>query len=796
MLNVIELINHTHFYRSGRDTQFFFFRIISAIPSGTQIGIITFDTEAKINLEPTEITELNRAGIHGKIPGRVGKGGKPCLACAMKSASEMVKNGGKVIVVTSEEGETDITAKSVLDLPLYTIAYSGSKLGSLGSSAEQVYILDTKDGVEEVEETFYSILQREELLQSRLRFYALTSRTEPNQRASGKFVVEESLRDELHVVASSNLKEDIESFELVSPSGRQFQFPVVEKGILHFQFPGAAEPGVWSYSYKTSASAAAVDVTVSAAAEHKDQQTAELEVWTAGDNPPVVYARVRFGALPVSNASVTANIRTPGDENLELVLEESGAGYPDITPGDGIYSAYFTQLSSQPGFYSISVRAWDGAGRATVVGETANASAVPTPSFTRYARSSFHLSQGAEYLIVDGAPQMDDMFPPARITDLSVSAYLSQGLGATLSWTAPGGDYGSGKALSYELRCYTSREALSDANFSVTAIPVAAELVPAPEPAGTQQTVNITLPWSNEIFYYGLVAVDGAGHRGQVSNLVPVFVDEVSNSSSSSDNISNSSLQSAPIFRHTDDNVIYIVSGSLTGLALIALCLGIAFICRTKRKEVLDGSDSLDYIKERGPATLLPATKYSYPTYQGRTLSSDTGTYSQETETYSTKTETYSARTETYSPVEGSYPVENCLYSNENHPYFQESQSYPAEPQSYSQESQPYPPEAYSPPRTSPSEYSTDSVFLTSRSQNSRYQTYQNLPGSRVEHSESDASEASLDSRRREWELRRQNPTWSSQTCSGTWDERSRSKDDRSVGPEGRDRKKRRESFV
>lgn len=39
---------------------------------------------------------------------------------------------------------------------------------------------------------------------------------------------------------------------------------------------------------------------------------------------------------------------------------------PDITAGDGIYSAYFTQLGSNPGFFTVSGHADDNRSQAVV----------------------------------------------------------------------------------------------------------------------------------------------------------------------------------------------------------------------------------------------------------------------------------------------------------------------------------------------------------------------------------------------------------------------------------------------
>ena len=56
-------------------------------------------------------------------------------------------------------------------------------------------------------------------------------------------------------------------------------------------------------------------------------------------------------------------------------------------------------------------------------------------------------------------------------------------------------------------------------------IPVRQSLLPVPsETPGDEQTATVSVPMANSVFYYALVAVDAAGNRGQVSNLVPVFI--------------------------------------------------------------------------------------------------------------------------------------------------------------------------------------------------------------------------------------------------------------------------------
>jgi hypothetical protein len=82
----------------------------------------------------------------------------------------------------------------------------------------------------------------------------------------------------------------------------------------------------------------------------------------------VIYAKLTKGAFPVKNANVVAKIFRPGGQKssgvVSLTLRDNGSGDPDVTSGDGIYSAYFSEYTSVPGFYSVQVTADDNKGQA------------------------------------------------------------------------------------------------------------------------------------------------------------------------------------------------------------------------------------------------------------------------------------------------------------------------------------------------------------------------------------------------------------------------------------------------
>ena len=563
-----------------------------------------FFATIRINLEPTVITEQNKPGIHGRIPGRPTADSVACPACGLDLAASLLADGSKatttgslVILVTASSSaggreqadKLERSASHVIgSAPVYAIAFRAADMAPAlvtVTSRGRIFVIEEEEDnsrqLADIIDAFMTIKSdRPELLGGGggpQKFYEhQVHAARPFDRIEGKLTVEDSLRRNLKVMAVTTYKEDIELFELVSPSGQVHKFPIVERGSVHFEFEESVEAGIWTYALKLAAaksSPAGVAVSVLAYAEASADSTVSVSVWTSvegglavpsASSPILIYAQVTEGQLPLSGASVVAILHHPGQQGdlgstssvAEVRLVDTGTGYPDTTAGDGIYSAYLTTFGPEPGFYSLVVRATDGGGSARIPTTALSpaqadsdlccgsrypvASTIPTPSFTRIVLgSSFYLTQGVPYFIRDGVPVMSDLFPPVRITDLHVGGSeatgiiggvgtSTSGLETLLQWTAPGGDFNAGApAARYEIRCYTGREALSEANFSRSGIPVHEVAVPTPGPAGTAETALVSLPWPNEVFYYGMVAIDEAGNRGLVSNLVAAFAREV-----------------------------------------------------------------------------------------------------------------------------------------------------------------------------------------------------------------------------------------------------------------------------
>ena len=134
---------------------------------------------------------------------------------------------------------------------------------------------------------------------------------------------------------------------------------------------------------------------------------------------------------------MTASVYTPDNAWHKVTLRDTGTGYPDVTRGDGVYSAYFASgVSSNPGHYAAVVTADSNSGRAVLARPLAPLSSsghrtpccgssfpqfisVPSDQFARYSvPRSFMLNSNQ---LGGFFNTTDDVFPPNRITDLSAT---------------------------------------------------------------------------------------------------------------------------------------------------------------------------------------------------------------------------------------------------------------------------------------------------------------------------------------------------------------------------------------
>jgi len=632
------------------------FRFINLLPAGSRLNIHAFGQLVKEVLPTTTVTELNRDGLFGRVPRRVLDETQPCVLCALDKVMHNIGHNEVIILITGIQTSLDNNADVLTDLgnkrtPVYVIGYPATldisylelaKYGGLYSIAEgsvqvsplihlqEIFahiIIDTeKETIEKIHETHYNSLG-----------------------FAGTFTFEKEDNAELLITLNVPDEEKVELFEVKDPSGKKRIFSKFEDGMVYFKFNGLLPSGIWSYHAKLYHDSLYPDtkmtVDVITKCEHNTGITAEIFSSIGGtianeveNNPVRLYAKIMKNGLPILNAKATATLYMPGtklDDGSEysIDLHDDGHGYPDITSGDGIYSAFVPRYAVKPGYYGVRLTVTDNSGLAVVPkGQTQEKNGVPAccGSFINYQNEtsptgSFHrFATGPAFYVPRGFPLTKDISPPTRIIDFQVINQLGSSLNINLSWTAPGGDYDFGKAERYEIRCHTQREMLSEENFISKGILVHSDSLPVPQPYGTLQTCNAGVPWTNEVFFYAITAWDERNNRGPISNLVSVYIHEetTTTSTTTENNIQSSSLDpllllkylknaniSDPNFGDADvlkgkflklsenlvelersNEEIYIAVGIVCGVVMMIVILLMSLVMIGRRKRSLSGA--------------------------------------------------------------------------------------------------------------------------------------------------------------------------------------------------------------
>jgi len=110
-----------------------------------------------------------------------------------------------------------------------------------------------------------------------------------------------------------------------------------------------------------------------------------------------------------------------------------------------------------------------------------------------------------------GQPRVQDSTPPGRPSNFRVADVTPDA--TTLRWTAPGDDGTSGTAARYVLRRRTGTPFRSKADFADSQ---RISEVPSPQPAGTAQSVTVSLPPDTSHFF-ALVARDEQGNSSPLA---------------------------------------------------------------------------------------------------------------------------------------------------------------------------------------------------------------------------------------------------------------------------------------
>ncbi|XP_062600921.1 calcium-activated chloride channel regulator 1-like [Saccostrea cucullata] len=241
-----------------------------------------------------------------------------------------------------------------------------------------------------------------------------------------------------------------------------------------------------------------------------------------------LFAQVQKGSSPVLDASVEMLLEDSEDHMTTINLSDNGFG-EDIVQGDGLYTGVIlpSQIKSA-GRHSLKVSVTGKSGETKILvpkvkrRKRAAQDNVPGTDLVTGTVAGFkRVTSGGSITVQNYKTSAEggDKIPPARITTLKV--VTSNGNLFNISWNAVGDDVTYGSATSYLILLSKSYSDLLNLPDRVNAL---TDQVPTPSKPGNTEFFSLSLPEVGVNYYLAVRAVDDAGNKGDVSNILSLSV--------------------------------------------------------------------------------------------------------------------------------------------------------------------------------------------------------------------------------------------------------------------------------
>ena len=308
-----------------------FFRFINKIPVGSELSIITFDAHgAIVNLPPTIVTNINREGLHGRIPRKVESTSRrkirqhnipqemfasidnevtACTFCALNaSLSKILTNypgetgTGTILLVTGsikKPNHLSELLETIQKAPIqvYPILYPSTahpdlmKLAALGGGKAYAIPEGEENWVSPLTYLNEVLLDVIKEAEPGAQIQKVHETRHMSYEFAGTFTMEEDILHKMSVTLSLDDEEKVEFFEITNPSGKKHLFSKFEDGMVVFNHPGLAEAGIWTYHAKlypssglpNDANGGRITVDVVSQSNNAEAEPILLEVFTNVD---------------------------------------------------------------------------------------------------------------------------------------------------------------------------------------------------------------------------------------------------------------------------------------------------------------------------------------------------------------------------------------------------------------------------------------------------------------------------------------------------------------------------------
>ncbi len=156
--------------------------------------------------------------------------------------------------------------------------------------------------------------------------------------------------------------------------------------------------------------------------------------------------------------------------------------------------------------------------------------------------------------------------------------------------------------------------------------------MPQPLEYGTSQSCTVGVPWPNENFYYGLVAIDEVGNRSPISNIISVYIYEApTTTTTTTTTTATTSTQlrtgdAVPLFSEAIGDLeggrrpwskhvrVYIAIGVICGLLCLIVAIIVLILYRVKTKRTTYDTEARDSYKAYEPSTTVTTSGSTHGT--------------------------------------------------------------------------------------------------------------------------------------------------------------------------------------
>nr|XP_054755671.1 calcium-activated chloride channel regulator 1-like [Lytechinus pictus] len=225
--------------------------------------------------------------------------------------------------------------------------------------------------------------------------------------------------------------------------------------------------------------------------------------------------------------TVTTKPRQKDAETVDAHVILSARVGSDFMEDDGVYSGFFLDFNDN-GRYSVTVNVL---GTSTKVPYSTRKRRAVTPTPRSDSYPFMRSASGGVFVVDNFTPNAPDILSPSRIQDLAYSSFSYENASVVLTWTAVGDDLDHGTVSEYELRYSNDIDFLSS-NFTESPLVIEQQILDGNlswiSPAGHSEILTILLPvlTGNLNYYFSIRALDEAGNKGAISNIVSVPIIE------------------------------------------------------------------------------------------------------------------------------------------------------------------------------------------------------------------------------------------------------------------------------